>query len=92
MFGIIGGPPFATVAEPRIVASGIAQAKAKFASLVARAEAGENIIVTRNGRPAACLGPLPPQRPVQYGDLRGIALADDLSLPEEVVDEFEPMP
>jgi prevent-host-death family protein len=68
----------------------IAQAKANLASLVARAEAGENIIVTRSGRPAACLGPLPPRHPVEYGDLRGVTLAGELSLPEEVIGEFEP--
>ena len=69
----------------------VGQAKAKFASLVARAEAGETILVTRNGRPVACLGPLAPGRPIQYGDLAGTPLADDLSLPEEVVDAFKPV-
>jgi prevent-host-death family protein len=68
----------------------VAKAKASFAALVARAEAGEKIIVTRNGRPVACLGPLPPARPIKYGDLRGTWIADDLSLPEEVIDLFEP--
>ena len=37
----------------------VAQAKSQFAALVARAEAGERIVVTRNGRAAACLGPFP---------------------------------
>lgn len=37
----------------------VAQAKARFAALVARAEAGEKIVMTRNGRPVACLGPVP---------------------------------
>lgn len=68
----------------------IAEAKAKFASLIARAEAGETIVVTRNGRPVARLAPLAQARPIQYGDLRGIALADDLSLPEDVIGDFEP--
>jgi len=67
----------------------IAQAKAGFAALVARAEAGERIIVTRSGRPVACLGPLPAKKPVVYGDLRGLWISDDLSLPEEVLDDFE---
>ena len=40
----------------------IAKAKAEFAALVNRAEKGEQIIVTRNGRPVACLGPLPAKR------------------------------
>ena len=67
----------------------IARAKAGFAALVARAEAGEQIIVTRNGRPVACLGPLPAKKPIVYGDLRGLWVADDLSLPEDILDDFE---
>lgn len=57
----------------------IAQAKAEFAALVSRAEAGEDIIVTRNGRPVARLTQLPEQ-PVAYGDLAGLRVAEDLSL------------
>ena len=67
----------------------IARAKAGFAALVARAEAGEQIVVTRNGRPVACLGPLPAQKPIAFGDLRGLWIADDLSLPEDILDDFE---
>ena len=66
----------------------IAKAKAGFAALVARAEAGEQIVVTRNGRPVACLGPLPAKKPIVFGDLRGLWVADDLSLPEDVIDDF----
>lgn len=68
----------------------VANAKAHFASLVARAEEGEKIVISRNGRPVACLGPLVERPPIQYGDLRGIPLADDLSLPEDVIVDFEP--
>src|SRR5262245_24788726 len=67
----------------------IARAKAEFASLVSRAEQGEQIVVTRNGRPVARLGPLPAPKPVVYGDLRGLWIADDLSLPQEIFDEIE---
>ncbi len=66
----------------------VAQAKAEFASLVTRAESGEKIIVTRNGRPVACLGPLPRPKPIKYGDLKGLYVADDLSLPEDIIEEF----
>jgi prevent-host-death family protein len=67
----------------------IAKAKAGFAALVARAEAGEQITLTRNGRPVACLGPLPAKKPVVYGDLAHLGpLPDDLSLPEDVIDDF----
>jgi prevent-host-death family protein len=68
----------------------VAQAKAQFAELVARAEAGERIIVTRSGRAVACLGPLPERKPIKYGDLRGVFLADDLTIPDEVIRDFEP--
>ena len=68
----------------------IAEAKARFAALVSRAEAGETIVVTRNGRPVASLGPLPRRGPIRYGDLRGTYVADDLSLPDDVIDSFEP--
>jgi prevent-host-death family protein len=68
----------------------VAQAKARFAALVTRAEAGETIVVTRNGRPVARLGPLPDRRPIKYGDLRGIFLAEDLALPADVLGDFEP--
>lgn len=66
----------------------IADAKAHLAALVARAEAGEQIVVTRHGRPVACLGPLPAKKPVVFGDLRGLWVADDLSLPEDIIDDF----
>jgi prevent-host-death family protein len=68
----------------------VAQAKSHFASLVARAESGEKIVVMRNGRPVAVLGPLAAHRPIEYGDLRGVPLADDLSLPEAIIRNFEP--
>lgn len=73
----------------------VAKAKAEFAALVSRAEAGERITVTRNGKPVACLGPLPEKRPISYGDLAHLAPlfqslgVEDLSLPDEVVEDFE---
>jgi prevent-host-death family protein len=68
----------------------IAKAKAEFAALVSRAEAGEQIVVTRHGRPVACLGPVPAKKPLVYGDLVHLGpLPDDLSLPKEVYDDFE---
>jgi prevent-host-death family protein len=67
----------------------VAQAKSQFAALVARAEAGEKIVVTRSGRPVACLGPLPARQPIKYGDLRGVFLSEDLTIPEEVVRDFD---
>ena len=68
----------------------VAQAKSRFAALVARAEAGETIVVTRSGRAVACLGPLPKRQPIAYGELSGLFLAEDLTIPEEVIRDFEP--
>jgi len=68
----------------------VAQAKSRFAALVARAEAGEKIIVTRSGRAVACLGPLPGRQQIKYGELRGVFLSEDLTIPEEVIRDFEP--
>jgi len=65
----------------------IARAKAEFAALVSRAEAGENIIVTRNGKPVARLTALT-EKPVVYDDLAGLWIDDDLSLPDDLIDDF----
>ena len=65
----------------------IAEAKAKLAALVDRAEAGEEIILTRHGRPAARLVPVKAP-PVVFGDLQHLGCPDDLSLPEEVIESF----
>lgn len=66
----------------------IAQAKAGFANLVSRAQAGEKIIVTRKGKPVACIGPLAKPETVVFGDLEGLYMAEDLSIPEEIINEF----
>ena len=68
----------------------VAQAKSQFAALVARAEAGERIVVTWSGRAVACLGPIPRRQPIKYGELSGLLLSEDLTLPEEVIRDFEP--
>jgi prevent-host-death family protein len=67
----------------------ISQAKAEFAALVSRAKAGEEIVVTRNGRPVARLTHLE-NTPVVYGDPIGLKFSDDLSLPHDVIVTFEP--
>ena len=68
----------------------VAQAKSRFAALVARAEAGERIVVTRSGRPVACLGPVPRRQPIKYGELSDVFLSEDLTIPEDIIREFEP--
>src|SRR6516162_2604920 len=80
---LLGGDPLGAIVS-------VAQAKSQFAALVARAEAGEKIVVTRSGRAVACLGPLPERKPIKYGELKGVFLAEDLIIPKEVVRDFEP--
>jgi len=73
----------------------IAKAKAAFASLIARAEKGEEVTVTRHGRPVARIVPIKKQPPIKYGDLAHLRdAADDyslenLTLPEDLIDEIE---
>lgn len=57
----------------------IAEAKAQFAEIVRRAEAGEEIELTRHGRPVArIVGPGPDARKPLLGALRGrITIAPD---------------
>ncbi len=47
----------------------IAKAKATLASLIARAEAGEEVIVTRHGKPVARIVPMEKRKPFKFGDL-----------------------
>lgn len=56
----------------------IYEAKSSFSKLIAAAEAGETVVIARNGRPVAQLGPVTPNRPVVFGDLKGkITMAND---------------
>jgi len=66
------------------------QAKTELSKLVARALAGEEVIVTRNGKPVVRLMPISQQR--TPGGLEGkiwISPDFDAPLPEEVLREFE---
>ena len=45
----------------------LAHAKAHLSELIDQVEAGEEIVITRRGRPAARLGPVePPKRPIDF--------------------------
>ena len=59
----------------------IAQAKARFAELVKRAESGEEIVITRHGKPVVSMAPTdakPENAPSLIGALAGkIWIADD---------------
>jgi prevent-host-death family protein len=65
----------------------IAEAKARFAEIIRRAESGEDIVLTRHGRPVAHLTPaLRRERQSLLGACAGqIHMADDF---DELPDDF----
>lgn len=65
----------------------IADARRHFSDLVARAEAGEEIVINRGNRPVARLAPLEPKPPRRPGLARHWTLPEDLFL--EPADEEE---
>jgi prevent-host-death family protein len=65
----------------------IAEAKARLSALVDRAAAGEEIVLSRAGRPVARLMPLAERAPRQPGTRPGWQVPDDLFL--EPADEEE---
>ena len=70
----------------------IYDAKTNFSQLVARAEAGEEVIIARAGRPVARLGPLPPAacEPRTPGAWAGrVTIHPDFDvLPDDIADAF----
>ena len=68
------------------------EAKTKLSQLVERAEAGEEIIIARNGKPVARLVAVSSTTALAsvHGALRGrIVLADDFDdLPDDIADAF----
>ncbi|MGF7005952.1 type II toxin-antitoxin system Phd/YefM family antitoxin [Aminobacter sp. BE322] len=67
----------------------VAEAKAKFSELIKRAEAGEEIVVTRHGKAVArVVPPEPEEGPLpRIGALKGkIWMAEDFDAP---LDEFK---
>lgn len=71
---------------------GMHEAKTKLSQLVARAEDGEEIVITRNGRPTVTLVPVPPKQPVSnaFGIFKGrIRIAEDFDeLPADIAQAF----
>ena len=69
------------------------EAKTKLSQLLDRAEAGEEIIIARNGRPVARLGPLRQRKQRRrLGTLKGklrVSPDFDAPLPDEVLATFE---
>ncbi|MDP8968075.1 MAG: type II toxin-antitoxin system prevent-host-death family antitoxin [Actinomycetota bacterium] len=71
---------------------GMHEAKTKLSQLVERAEAGEEIVITRNGNPVARLVPVSKTNSLAavHGALRGrVALREDFDeLPDDVAEAF----
>jgi prevent-host-death family protein len=71
---------------------GMHEAKTKLSQLVERAEAGEDVVITRRGKPAARLVPV--QAPSGMAAVRGkyrgqIHIADDFDeLPDDLAEAF----
>ena len=71
---------------------GVHEAKTHLSRLLRRVAAGEEIIVTSAGHPAARLVPIVTIAPRQFGFDRGavsIAADFDAPLPEDMADDFE---
>lgn len=68
------------------------EAKTKLSQLVERAERGEEIVITRNGKPAVKLSPVPSAAPLVSvrGAWRGqVRFADDFDeLPDDIAETF----
>ncbi len=70
---------------------GMHEAKTTLSALVARAEAGEDIVIARNGTPAVRLVPVTEERP-SFSSVRGILkgkiwMADDFDeLPDDMAE------
>ena len=68
------------------------EAKTKLSQLVERAQAGEDIVIARNGTPVARLVPVASQKSFSslYGVLRGqVHIADDFDeLPDDIAEAF----
>lgn len=71
----------------------IYEAKTKLSQLVDRAAAGEDVVVSRNGKPLARITRLEgPRRPIRFGVLKGkIRIGRDFDAPllEAAVADFE---
>jgi prevent-host-death family protein len=69
------------------------EAKTHLSRLLERVEKGEQIVISRAGKPVALLGPLPkPGQPRQPGLLKGrvrVASDFDAPLPADVLEAFD---
>ncbi|OQW57468.1 MAG: hypothetical protein A4S17_04470 [Proteobacteria bacterium HN_bin10] len=70
-----------------MVQMNIAEAKAKLSELVARAEAGEEVVIARDGKPVIALTPLPDPGARRVGLL---GEAEESWSPHNALDEDDP--
>ena len=70
----------------------LAEAKAQLSSLIDRAESGEEIVITRHGKPVARIVGLPeqrePRKPINSLGLTYVADDFDAPLPAEILKAF----
>ena len=71
----------------------ISEAKTQLSKLIELAEKGQDVVITRAGKPVVRLTKLEPvKRPIRYGVLKGqIWISDDFDapLPDNVLKSFE---
>jgi prevent-host-death family protein len=73
------------------VKASVGEAKAHFSALVKRAEAGEEVLVTRSGTPVARIVPVKSAKERTFADDQGLGfVADDFNapLPSDVLKQF----
>ena len=69
----------------------IHEAKAQLSALIARAEAGEDVVIARANKPVVRLVPVvPPKVPRRLGEAKGLArMATDFDdLPDDLMEHF----
>ena len=70
----------------------LSEAKTQLSSLITRAESGEEIVITRRGKPVARIVGMPaqqePRRPINNMGLRDVADDFDAPLPPEILRAF----
>ena len=78
--------------RPAMIVVNVGQAKTQFSRLLARVEAGEDVVIARRGKPVVRLVVCKPRKKRRPGRLKGkIVIPDDFfdSLPEEELKAWE---
>jgi prevent-host-death family protein len=63
------------------LAVNVAEAKAHFSELLTRAQRGDEVVISRAGRPIARLAPLSPPQEREFGQFPGMRIDDDFDAP-----------